>query len=182
MIQVDTLVVAADAPAIEVAFKSAALIVALIAAIGAWIAAHATKRASQGSLIAGLVDSYFTPEMLRAMHELTGFEKEHGDQLANVFARLRGDRKTYPQVTAVDEARRLYKGYFVKVYRLAKQESLLSKSQVETIIVERQVEFLRKYVEPLDYIIDPQKHDKEIYDYFGDLYAIERRNLPVVAP
>ena len=150
----------------------------LFSALAAKGAATETKKATQASLIASLIDAYSTSEMLDAMLCLNDFKTCHGDNFADVFHRLRTD--DYNSIRQVDHARRRVSHFFIKIHTLKKLEYLNDNAVME-VATKGQVEFFRHVVEPLEAALNVD-YDRSAFESLGKLYDIKPGRLPMANP
>ena len=149
------------------------VISALAAAFSAYFAQRSVKSiwmASQAQLVATLLDSWASKDMLDACIKLTEWRKDHGECFAEDFKRLRCGE--YDSIRLIDDARRLISHHFQKVYILGK-ERLLEKRLVLNVVDEWQANLYCTIVEPLEAAVRPD-YDKSSFVYFSAIYGIKR--------
>lgn len=102
-----------------------AVLCAAVAAVGAWVAAFATKRAAEGQVLLILLMDYGSPDMEEAVRALRFWREQHGEDFASDWELdlARGDA----DAVAVDRARRRVSSYFQNVDELW-QRGLISQS------------------------------------------------------
>jgi len=129
------------------------MLLAAAAAIGAWAAAWATKRAAEALILFDLVNYYATEEMTEALRTLRAWREQHGDEFADRWelAMATGD----PAAAAVDRARRRVTAYFQNADELW-QSRLISKSTARVAVDKAGLAVLINVCGRLERRLDPQ--------------------------
>src|SRR6266581_3008494 len=133
---------------------------ALLAAIGSWRSARATRRAAEGNLFSALYAEYGTPEMLRALRVLRSWKSDTGDEFEIKWKRAldASDERAHD----VDGARRQVKFYFMRALRLF-QAGYVSQRFLREVVAVDGVNILYDIVEPLEYALNPG-YDRSGFD------------------
>src|SRR5688572_24239544 len=101
---------------VSVVIAALAAVASVVATVAALKAVRATRDAAEASVIVSFFDRYFDPSMAEALRTLSAWRHDRGDDFARKLVEERGLRNA--EAVAVDDARRLVKGYFHKAARL----------------------------------------------------------------
>jgi hypothetical protein len=158
-------------------YEVLAMLFAAVAAIGAWAAAWATKRAAEGHVLLSLLTDYAGADMEQALRTLRFWREQHGEEFASEWELgvARGDS----EAVAVDRARRRVSSYFQNVDELW-QKSLISQSTARAAADKAGLAVLINVCAPLERKVSPRVS----LGYVRRLRALcpHRRDLLVVLP
>ena len=93
-------------------------------ALGALLAARATKRAAEAQVLLNLLNDYAAPDMANALRVLIAWQHQHEDRFINEW--WSGLKARDPRAQEVDRARRRVTSYFQNVEELH-QAGLISR-------------------------------------------------------
>jgi hypothetical protein len=141
---------------------------ALILAIGTIIISFASAgaviynsrtqaKAFEGNIILNLTDSFSSQEMNDAMKSI----KDIVQQL------LLDPQKLPDSLTVFDQKRRMITHHFFKIYLLRKS-NVIDDKILKTVTQEEDIQYLIKYIEPLETKIN-KNYNREMFDYYRDL-------------
>jgi hypothetical protein len=100
------------------------VLLAALAAAGAFFAAWATKRATEAQLLLELLNDYAVPDMAEALRTLRAWRSVKGDEFANEWELSMA--RDEPAAAAVDDARHRVTSFFRNVDELC-QVGMISK-------------------------------------------------------
>jgi hypothetical protein len=132
-----------------------ALVIALAAgaALGAWVAAWATRRAAAAHIVFEMLNEYARPEMSEALERLKSWRAQHGDEFASDWelAMAKGE----PDASLVDHARRRVLAYFRNADELW-QKRLISSSTARAAVDRPGLAVLIHVCAPLERRVNPR--------------------------
>jgi hypothetical protein len=130
-----------------------------LASAGAVIYNSRTQaKAFKGNIILNLTDSFSSQEMNDAMKSLKDMEQSIKSLDLNNLP---------PSKTVFDQKRRMITHHFFKIYLLRKS-GVIDNKILKTVAQEEDVEYLIKYVEPLETAIN-KNYNREMFDFYHDI-------------
>lgn len=115
-------------------------------------------RAFRGNIILNLTDSFSSQEMNDAMKSLKDSEQ---------LIKSLDFQNLPPSKTVFDQKRRMITHHFFKIFLLRKTD-IIDDTILKTVAQEEDVEYLLKYIEPMETKINP-KYNKEMFNFYRDL-------------
>jgi hypothetical protein len=116
------------------------------------------NKSFKANIILNLTDSFSSQEMNDAMKSL----KDSVQQI------LSGDVQGLPHsVTVFDQKRRLITHHFFKIFLLRKS-NVIDDKILKTVAQEEDIQFLIKYIEPLETAIN-KNYNREMFDMYRNL-------------
>lgn len=134
-------------------YEALVMLFAAAAAIGAWAAAWATKRAAEAQILLDLLNDYATPEMAEALRTLRSWQEQHGDEFADNWEL--GMATSDANADAVDHARRRVSAYFQNVDELW-QNRLISRNTARAAVDKAGLPVLINVCGPLERRLNPR--------------------------
>ena len=125
---------------------------ALGAAVGAWLSAYATQRATEAQLLSTLMRAYASEDMLHALRVLRNWRSNQGDEFAEKWRKALENDSSEAQ--EVDRARRIVSSHFITALHLYKS-GYVKKRFLETICDVDGINVLYDIAEPLEYAMNP---------------------------
>jgi hypothetical protein len=145
-----------------------------VAAGAAWRSAQLTKRATEASLVSGLLAEYSAPAMSEALQSLHAWAERKGPGFADRWetAWNAGD----PEARKVDDARRKVGGYFTTARRLH-EHRLISEKSLKMVAAVSGLHAVRDYILELETRVNRNADLKPYHDLFR-LCDLERITRP----
>jgi hypothetical protein len=122
-------------------------IAACFAAIFSWRSTHIAKQTAKTNLALQIRNSYSSQEMFDSMVTIKHFFETHGDESIQYYL----NQKEYDpeDFKNIDQHRRRFVHLYHNI-RILNNAGLLDEKIIKKIVMPEEVEFLFKYVEPLD--------------------------------
>lgn len=154
------------------------IIIAAIAAGGAWASAARTKKSVLSQIVLQLTEAYSSDDMLKSIGNIKNWKITYGDGFATRYKD--GLKGNGDGALKLNRDRMRCTHYFDRVWKL-KATKALQDNQVKKIVLVDQVDFYLTHIEPLEEALNPN-YDKSAFDGFRELYKTEldkyhRRNI-----
>jgi hypothetical protein len=129
------------------------VLLAALAAAGAFFAAWATKRAAEAQLLLELLNDYAMPEMVEALRTLRAWRAVNGDEFASEWELAMA--RDEPAAAAVDDARHWVTSFFRNADELW-QVGMISKRTARAAVDKPGLTVLITICAPLERKLDPR--------------------------
>jgi hypothetical protein len=135
---------------------------AAVAAIAAWRAVKASHRGVEAQILIQLRTEFSSQPMHDALRLLREFKSTHG---GDFVAQFRKHKENNDQ-TFIDlnNARRVIKGYYLKVYHLQKA-NIIDKQIIKSLISDIQFDFMIGVLEPFEKVIAVGEYDDYLFQW-----------------
>ncbi len=137
-------------------------IAAAVAAIAAWRAVKVSNTGVEAQILLYLRTEFSSQPMHDALRLLSNFKSTHG---GDFVAQFRKNKENNDQ-TFIDlnNARRVVKGYYLKVYHLQKA-IIIDKQIIKSLISDIQFDFMIDTLEPFEKVIAVGEYDDYLFQW-----------------
>jgi len=146
-----------DPKTATLALTAVSAIGALGAALGAWLSAYATQRATEAQLLSTFMREYASQDMLYALRVLRNWRSNQGDEFAEKWHKAL--EQVSPDAQEVDQARRRVSSHFIMALHLYKSR-YVKRRFLRAICDVDGINVLYDIVEPLEYTLN-QGYNRE---------------------
>jgi hypothetical protein len=143
---------------------------AVIAAIGAFLSARATRNAAEGHLVSSFLNEYASPDMLRHLRVLRNWKSEKEGGFEEKWRKALESAES--EALRVDQARRYVKNYFLKALRLY-ESGYVTETFLKQVTAVDGINIIYDIVEPLEYALNPA-YDKDRFEKLRQLCGRSR--------
>jgi len=135
---------------------------AAVAAIAAWRAVKASQRGVEAQILLQLRTEFSSQLLHDAFRLLSDFKTTHGGDFVVQFRK----HKENNDQTFIDlnNARRVIKGYYLKVYHLQKA-NIIDKQIIKSLISDIQFDFMIGVLEPFEKVIAVGEYDDYLFQW-----------------
>ncbi|WGS85558.1 hypothetical protein [Methylomonas sp. UP202] len=137
-------------------------IAAAIAAIASWRAVKVSYKGIEAQIIVQLRTEFGSQSMHDALRQLSEFKRvNRGDYIGKFKELMQQDSDEFHDL---NNARRLVKGYYLKVYHL-NRAGIIGVEIVKSLISEVQFDFMLKTLEPFEKVISVGEYQDYLFQW-----------------
>ncbi len=147
---------------IIVIISAVSAIAAAVATIAAWRTVKVSYKGVKTQILLHLRTEFSSQLMYDALCLLSEFKKEHSEEYKFKFRELK--EKNGEEFKNLNNARRVIKGYYLKVYYLSKADIIRSQD-IKSLISDIQFDFMLDILESFEEVIAVGKYDDYLFQW-----------------
>lgn len=151
---------------VQAVASSIAAISAAIAAFAAWKSIESSKKTTEAQILLKLRTEFSTQKMHDALKLIGSFKREHGGKFVERFRALKGEEND--EFNALNNARRIVKGYFLNVCYLH-QSGAINRESVLVLISKDSFDLILETLEPMERVILVSVPNNVLWDWASDI-------------